>query len=68
MILQLYLLKRGGEEIYVGPLGHNSCHLINYFEVGHKFPFLSKVNNRLLVSESNETDFKKIRPLAELQR
>ena len=26
-------MKRGGEEIYVGPLGHNSCHLINYFEV-----------------------------------
>lgn len=31
--LQLFLLKRGGEEIYVGPLGHNSCQLIDYFEV-----------------------------------
>lgn len=31
--LQLFLLKRGGEEIYVGPLGHESSHLINYFEV-----------------------------------
>ena len=31
--LQLFLLKRGGEEIYVGPLGHNSCQLIQYFEV-----------------------------------
>ena len=31
--LQLFLMKRGGEEIYVGPLGHNSCHLISYFEV-----------------------------------
>eukprot|EP00268_Persea_americana_P012134 TRINITY_DN15095_c1_g2_i4.p1 TRINITY_DN15095_c1_g2~~TRINITY_DN15095_c1_g2_i4.p1 ORF type:complete len:158 (-),score=23.45 TRINITY_DN15095_c1_g2_i4:1305-1778(-) len=30
--LQLFLMKRGGEEIYVGPLGHNSCHLISYFE------------------------------------
>ncbi|KAL5975651.1 Pleiotropic drug resistance protein tur2 [Asimina triloba] len=29
---ELFLMKRGGEEIYVGPLGHNSCHLIKYFE------------------------------------
>ncbi|AAF71978.1 Putative ABC transporter [Arabidopsis thaliana] len=29
---ELFLLKRGGEEIYVGPLGHESTHLINYFE------------------------------------
>ncbi|WCJ40426.1 ABC transporter G family member 40 [Euphorbia peplus] len=29
---ELFLLKRGGEEIYVGPLGHHSCHLIKYFE------------------------------------
>ncbi|KAK3152464.1 hypothetical protein QOZ80_2BG0159180 [Eleusine coracana subsp. coracana] len=29
---ELFLMKRGGEEIYVGPLGHNSCHLIEYFE------------------------------------
>ncbi|KAL5574591.1 hypothetical protein UlMin_016290 [Ulmus minor] len=29
---ELFLMKRGGEEIYVGPLGHNSCHLIQYFE------------------------------------
>ncbi|XXG63703.1 hypothetical protein AAC387_Pa05g1829 [Persea americana] len=29
---ELFLLKRGGEEIYVGPLGHNSCQLIQYFE------------------------------------
>lgn len=26
-------MKRGGEEIYVGPLGHNSSALIEYFEV-----------------------------------
>lgn len=31
--LQLFLMKRGGQEIYVGPLGRNSCHLIKYFEV-----------------------------------
>ncbi|XP_077209810.1 pleiotropic drug resistance protein 1-like [Tasmannia lanceolata] len=29
---ELFLLKQGGEEIYVGPLGHNSCYLISYFE------------------------------------
>ncbi|CAI0420340.1 unnamed protein product, partial [Linum tenue] len=29
---ELFLLKRGGQEIYVGPLGKDSCHLINYFE------------------------------------
>ncbi|KAJ4718245.1 Pleiotropic drug resistance ABC transporter [Melia azedarach] len=29
---ELFLLKRGGQEIYVGPLGRHSCHLINYFE------------------------------------
>jgi hypothetical protein len=30
--LQLFLMKRGGEEIYVGPLGQNSSKLIEYFE------------------------------------
>ncbi|XP_062163795.1 pleiotropic drug resistance protein 1-like isoform X2 [Alnus glutinosa] len=29
---ELFLLKRGGEEIYVGALGRHSSHLINYFE------------------------------------
>ncbi|KAL8171705.1 LOW QUALITY PROTEIN: hypothetical protein V2J09_023509 [Rumex salicifolius] len=29
---ELFLMKQGGQEIYVGPLGINSCHLINYFE------------------------------------
>ncbi|CAH9131530.1 unnamed protein product [Cuscuta epithymum] len=29
---ELFLLKRGGQEIYVGPLGSNSSHLINFFE------------------------------------
>ncbi|KAG2642851.1 hypothetical protein PVAP13_2KG284934 [Panicum virgatum] len=30
---ELFLMKRGGEEIYVGPLGRHSCELIKYFEV-----------------------------------
>ncbi|OAY63326.1 ABC transporter G family member 36 [Ananas comosus] len=29
---ELFLMKRGGEEIYVGPLGHHSSLLIKYFE------------------------------------
>ncbi|PKA53837.1 Putative pleiotropic drug resistance protein 7 [Apostasia shenzhenica] len=29
---ELFLMKRGGEEIYFGPLGHNSSSLIKYFE------------------------------------
>ncbi|KAK0598158.1 hypothetical protein LWI29_032143 [Acer saccharum] len=29
---ELVLLRRGGQEIYVGPLGHHSCHVIQYFE------------------------------------
>ncbi|PRQ26834.1 putative xenobiotic-transporting ATPase [Rosa chinensis] len=30
---EMLLLKWGGEEIYVGPLGHQSSQLIEYFEV-----------------------------------
>ncbi|KXG32868.1 ABC transporter G family member 36 [Sorghum bicolor] len=29
---ELFLMKRGGEEIYAGPLGHHSSDLIKYFE------------------------------------
>ncbi|XP_050265738.1 pleiotropic drug resistance protein 1-like isoform X11 [Quercus robur] len=29
---ELYLLKSGGQEIYVGPIGHRASHLISYFE------------------------------------
>ncbi|KAK5830953.1 hypothetical protein PVK06_014748 [Gossypium arboreum] len=29
---ELFLMKRGGQEIYVGPLGHHSKYLIKYFE------------------------------------
>jgi hypothetical protein len=31
------LLKQGGQEIYVGPLGHHSSNLISYFEVGREY-------------------------------
>ncbi|XP_060973818.1 pleiotropic drug resistance protein 1 isoform X2 [Cannabis sativa] len=39
---ELFLMKRGGEEIYVGPLGRHSCHLINYFEA---IEGVSKIKN-----------------------
>ncbi|KAF3450815.1 hypothetical protein FNV43_RR06904 [Rhamnella rubrinervis] len=29
---ELFLMKRGGQEIFVGPLGHQSCDLISYFQ------------------------------------
>ncbi|XP_076952055.1 pleiotropic drug resistance protein 1-like isoform X2 [Bidens hawaiensis] len=29
---ELFLMKRGGQEIYVGPVGRHSCDLIEYFE------------------------------------
>ncbi|KAF3325297.1 pleiotropic drug resistance protein 3-like protein [Carex littledalei] len=28
----LFLLRKGGQEIFFGPLGHNSCHLVEYLE------------------------------------
>lgn len=31
-------MKRGGEEIYVGPLGRQSTHLIKYFEAVQGVP------------------------------
>nr|Q949G3.1 RecName: Full=Pleiotropic drug resistance protein 1; AltName: Full=NpPDR1 [Nicotiana plumbaginifolia]CAC40990.1 ABC1 protein [Nicotiana plumbaginifolia] len=37
---ELFLMKRGGQEIYVGPLGRQSCHLIKYFE---SIPGVSKI-------------------------
>nr|KYP54758.1 Putative pleiotropic drug resistance protein 7 [Cajanus cajan] len=33
--MQLLLMKQGGQELYVGPLGHHSSHLISYFEGIH---------------------------------
>ena len=32
-VVQLLLMKRGGQVIYAGPLGQNSQKLIEYFEV-----------------------------------
>ncbi|KAJ4757004.1 ABC transporter G family member 36 [Rhynchospora pubera] len=29
---ELFLLRKGGQEIYFGPLGHNSCQLVEYLE------------------------------------
>ncbi|KAF3328187.1 Pleiotropic drug resistance protein 4 [Carex littledalei] len=37
---ELFLMKRGGEEIYVGPLGHQSKDLISYFEVTIELPYV----------------------------
>ncbi|KAL0319191.1 UNVERIFIED_CONTAM: Pleiotropic drug resistance protein 1 [Sesamum angustifolium] len=39
---ELFLLKRGGEEIYVGPLGRHSAQLIKYFE---GIPGVSKITD-----------------------
>ncbi|KAL0415301.1 UNVERIFIED_CONTAM: Pleiotropic drug resistance protein 1 [Sesamum latifolium] len=39
---ELFLLKRGGEEIYVGPLGRHSAQLIKYFE---GIPGVSKIKD-----------------------
>ena len=33
LLMQLLLMKRGGQIIYAGPLGHQSHKLIEYFEV-----------------------------------
>ncbi|PHT80420.1 hypothetical protein T459_18472 [Capsicum annuum] len=41
MALQLFLMKRGGQEIYVGPLGHHSYDLIKHFEL---MPGVVKIN------------------------
>lgn len=35
-LLQLILMKRGGQVIYSGELGQNSSKLIKYFEVSSK--------------------------------
>ena len=44
--LQLLLMKRGGQVIYAGPLGHHSHKLIEYFEVSiEAFLYLSSYLN-----------------------
>ncbi|PHU23318.1 Pleiotropic drug resistance protein 1 [Capsicum chinense] len=39
---ELVLMKRGGQEIYVGSLGRHSCHLIKYSE---SIPDVSKIED-----------------------
>lgn len=41
--LQLLMMKRGGELIYAGPLGPNSCKLIDYFQVKKLFSTTSNI-------------------------
>ncbi|KAJ8773506.1 hypothetical protein K2173_005752 [Erythroxylum novogranatense] len=42
---ELLLMKRGGQEIYVGPIGRYGCHLINYFEGIEGVPKIKKGYN-----------------------
>ncbi|KAJ1685330.1 hypothetical protein LUZ63_016720 [Rhynchospora breviuscula] len=39
---EVFLMKRGGEEIYFGPIGHKGSELINYFE---SIPGISKIKD-----------------------
>ncbi|XP_075514272.1 pleiotropic drug resistance protein 1-like [Primulina tabacum] len=39
---ELFLMKRGGQELYVGPLGRHSCNLIQYFE---EIPGVKKIRD-----------------------
>ncbi|KAJ4970414.1 hypothetical protein NE237_003513 [Protea cynaroides] len=41
--LQLLLMKKGGQVIYGGPLGHHSHKLVEYFEVSAHLPLISLV-------------------------
>jgi hypothetical protein len=56
--LQLFLMKRGGEEIYVGPVGQNSSKLIEYFEVRKKIKvtIIFACCNHLASAKSHEID------------
>ena len=39
---ELLLMKRGGQAIYSGQLGQNSCKVVEYFEVFYKFLLLNR--------------------------
>ncbi|XP_078443948.1 ABC transporter G family member 36-like [Wolffia australiana] len=74
---ELFLLKRGGEEIYVGPLGHYSCELIKYFEGIKGVPKIRDGYNpatwmlevtTLAQEEALGVDFKEIYKNSELYR
>ena len=45
-------MKRGGLELYAGPVGRNSCELIQYFEV--KF---NEQNIHLILWQYDYTNF-----------
>ena len=46
---ELLLMKRGGQVIYSGPLGRNSCKVIEYFEVFYRLLSLSrKYRNKIM--------------------
>jgi hypothetical protein len=49
--LQMLLMKRGGQVIYMGPLGHHSHNLIEYFEVRTSFGKHSIIHVLIEVSE-----------------
>nr|XP_043618369.1 pleiotropic drug resistance protein 1-like isoform X2 [Erigeron canadensis] len=40
---ELFLMKRGGQELYVGPVGRHSCHIIDYFQA---IDGISKIKDR----------------------
>ncbi|KAF8688234.1 hypothetical protein HU200_042359 [Digitaria exilis] len=42
---QLMLIKRGGKLIYAGPLGHNSCKVIQYFQAIPGVPMIKENYN-----------------------
>jgi hypothetical protein len=52
--LQLFLMKRGGEEIYVGPVGQNSSKLIKYFEVRRKITIITICCNTFASAKSHD--------------
>lgn len=42
-------MKRGGQEIYVGPLGRHSSHLIKYFEVRCNLNLILFIENTITI-------------------
>ncbi|EPS72570.1 hypothetical protein M569_02187, partial [Genlisea aurea] len=69
---QLFLMKQGGEEIYVGPIGRNSRHLINYFETIEGVPKIKKGYNPAMwvleITSSSDIDFGEVYRNSELYR
>lgn len=44
---ELLLMKRGGQVIYSGQLGQNSCKVVEYFEVFYKLLLLNRNINKI---------------------